>query len=88
MLTVAFNTFEEINSMNLYYFYSRNNNWLPGKIILRPSISSWDNSGIYRSSFIYENGKYYVFYSGISTDNTRGIGLTIGEDIENLKGIK
>ena len=87
MLVVAYVYWEDRNSMNLYYFSSEDNeNWSDGVTILRPSISSWDNRGIYRSSFIYENGKYYVFYSGIGLDYQRGIGLSYGDDITDLIG--
>lgn len=87
MITVAYKSWKDRNSMNLYYFQSEDNvNYSEGKIILRPSLISWDNRGIYRSSFIYEDGKYYVFYSALSTNFERGIGLSYGEHIENLIG--
>lgn len=87
LITVAYRYHKDRNSMNLYYFYSKdNNNYSKGITILRPSLISWDSKGIYRSSFIYEDGIYYVFYSGISKNNERGIGLSYGEHIENLIG--
>ena len=87
ILTVAYKNWKDRNSMNLYYFQSEDNiTYTQGKIILRPSLISWDNRGIYRSSFIYEDGKYYVYYSALSTDFVRGIGLSYGENIENLIG--
>ena len=87
MLTVAYKDWKDRNSMHLYYFESKDNvSYSQGKIILRPSLISWDNRGIYRSSFIYEGGKYYVYYSAISTSFERGIGLSYGEHIENLIG--
>lgn len=87
MIVVAFVDWNDRNSMNLYYFNSKDNmKWNDGITILRPSVKSWDNRGIYRSSFIYENDTYYLFYSGISTNFERGIGLTSGNDISNLKG--
>jgi len=87
LLTVAYRYHEDRNSMNLYYFTSKDNeNYSKGVIVMRPSLISWDNKGIYRSSFIYENGVYYVYYSGISMNNERGIGLAYGEHIENLIG--
>ena len=42
--------------------------------------------GIYRSSIIYENGTYYLYYTGISKKLDRDIGLSYGKDITNLKG--
>ena len=83
LIVVAYRYHKDRNSMNLYYFNSKDNNtYSKGKIILRPSLISWDNKGIYRSSFIYENNTY----SGISFNNERGIGLSYGEHIENLIG--
>ena len=46
----------------------------------------WDNKGIYRSSFIYENGVYVVYYGGTKKDYHHGIGLMYGKDIYKLKG--
>ena len=87
MITVAYYDWNDRSSMNLYYFKSQDEtNFLDGMIIIKPSQVSWDNQGLYRSSFIYENGIYYVFYSGISTNFDRGIGLSYGEHIENLVG--
>ncbi len=87
MITVAYKYHKDRNSMNLYYFNSKDNvEYTKGKIILRPSLISWDNRGIYRSSFIYENNSYYVFYSALDTNFVRGIGLSYGEHIENLVG--
>ncbi len=87
LLSVAYKNWKDRNAMNLYYFKSKDNqDYEQGIIILRPSLISWDNRGIYRSSFIYENGTYYVFYSALSTQFERGIGFSYGEHIENLVG--
>lgn len=87
LLTVAYRYHKDRNSMNLYYFKSTDNeDYSKGIIVLRPSLISWDNKGIYRSTFIYENNTYYVFYSGISMGNERGVALSYGEHIENLIG--
>ena len=87
MIVVAYKNWKDRNGMNLYYFQSKDNvNYSEGIIILRPSTLSWDNRGIYRSSFIYEDGKYYVFYSALNMMMERGIGLSYGEHIENLVG--
>ena len=88
MIVVAYTSWEDRLSMNLYYFKSKDNiNYSEGITILRPSITSWDNRGIYRSSLIYEEGRYYLFYSAMSRDLGRGIGLSYGEDITNLSGV-
>ncbi|MBQ6282481.1 MAG: hypothetical protein IJK66_02965 [Bacilli bacterium] len=88
MIVVAYTSWEDRLSMNLYYFKSNDNiNYDEGIAILRPSISSWDNKGIYRSSILYEDGMYYVFYSAMSRKMGRGIGIAYGEDISNLKGL-
>lgn len=90
MIMVAYKEWKYRNIMNLYYSKSiDNNNWSTAITILKPSEESenWDNSGLYRSSFIYEDGKYYVFYSGINKNNSKGIGLVVGYDINNLKHI-
>lgn len=87
MIIVAYKSWSDRNGMNLYYFSSEDNDtWTKGKIILRPSLLLWDNRGIYRSSFIYEDGIYYVYYSAVSQESERGIGLAYGENIENLIG--
>ncbi len=87
MIIVAFPTRNDSATMSLYYFYSKDNiNYSKGECILKPSNISWDNKGIYRSSFIYENGTYYLYYTGISKKGVRGTGLSYGTDILNLKG--
>lgn len=90
MLLVAFSDWNHHSQMNLYYTYSTDNiNYDIAKVILKPTTGTnyWDNKGLYRSSFIYENNKYYVFYSGIGTNNARGIGLMTGKNIYNLKAV-
>ena len=87
MITVAFNNWNDRAVMNLYYFHSdTETGFKNGTIIIKPSHVSWDNGGLYRSTFIYENGIYYVFYSGISSNFDRGVGLSYGKHIENLIG--
>lgn len=88
MITVAYKNWKEHNNMNLYYTVSQDGiNWNTAKTILEPSKGTqyWDNRGIYRSSFIYENGMYYVYYSGTSKNLHHGIGLMYGSDIYDLK---
>ena len=87
LLVSGYRFHEDRNSMNLYHFVSKDGKTFDkGTIVLRPSISSWDNKGLYRSTFMYEDGVYYVYYSGISMNNERGIGLSFGSDINNLIG--
>lgn len=90
MIVVAFTSWEKRNDMSLYYSYSADGlKWDKAKIILKPSTRGkslvWDNKGIYRSSFIYEDGIYYVYYGGTDLKYNHGIGLVIGKDIFNLK---
>lgn len=90
MITVAYDKWENHNNMSLYYTNSGDGLiWNQAKEILSPTAKStnWDNRGIYRSSMIYENGKYYVFYSGTSKDLHHGIGLVYGENIYDLEKI-
>ena len=59
------------------------------KVIIKPTVGTkrWDNKGIYRSSFIYENDYYYVFYGGTSENYKHGIGFMYGKDIFKLKKV-
>lgn len=64
--------------MNLYYSTSKNGtDFEPFKVILTPTYatSNFDNMGIYRSSIVKVNNKYYLYYSGISSNESRNIGL-------------
>lgn len=91
MITVAFDKWENHNRMNLYYTTSKDGvNWQMAKTIVKPpnKTNNWDNLGIYRSSFIYEDGKYYLFYGATNKDYHHGIGLLYGEDIYNLKQLR
>ena len=90
MLVVAFDKWKNLNKMKLYYTYSLNEtDFVEAKVVLKPEtrMNKWDNSGIYRSSFIYENGKYYVFFGAQSKRNHRGTGLLEGKDLFNLNSI-
>ena len=88
MLVVAFENWQLHNDMSLYYSISSDGiEWKMAKAIMRPTTKTinWDNKGIYRSSFIYEDGIYYVYYSGTNRKLHHGIGLVYGKDIYNLK---
>ena len=91
MLLSSFENGQNRNDMDLYYTKSTDNvSWDTCITILKHSNDplSWDNRGIYRSSFLMKDGLYYVFYSATSTKGTKGIGITYGKDISNLKGIE
>lgn len=90
MLVVAFDKWANHNDMSLYYTKSTDGFiWDTAKEIVRPTINTnnWDNKGIYRSSFVYENDNYYVFYSGTNKKYNHGIGLVYGNDINNLREV-
>lgn len=95
MLVVGFEQLDGYNLsdrhvMNLYYSKSKDNKeWDTLKPILFPSQikNQFDSKGIYRSAMLKEDGQYYIFYSGIGHDDTRGVGLSTGDDIFNLKGV-
>ena len=76
-------------SMDLYYCYSTDNiNYTMADTMLQPSrgTNNWDNQGIYRSSLMYANGKYYLFYPGINDKKgPRGIAVISGDDPFELK---
>lgn len=88
MLVVAFTTWAKRNDMSLYYTKSIDGiNWDIANKVMDPAVKEkvWDNKGIYRTTFIYEDGIYYVFYGGTSRKGKHGIGLIIGKDIFNLR---
>lgn len=88
LLTVAHSKWELVYFMSLYYLYSKDNIiWSSPIIILQNSKNkaNFDSQGIYRSSLIFQNNKYFVVYSGHSKNHTLGIGLVYGRNIKNLK---
>lgn len=90
MILVAFIDWENRAKMNLYYTESKDNrHWSIAKTILTPTTNTnkWDNSGLYRSSILYIDDKYYVFYSGQGTNRAKGIGLVSGESIFDLESV-
>lgn len=64
--------------MNLYYTSSKDNvSYERARVLLAlcNGEANWDNRGLYRSALLCDtDGKYYLFYSGISKDETRGVG--------------
>ena len=78
---------EKLNDMSLYYANSKDGlNWNKMITILEPTIHSqyWDNKGIYRSSILYSDSKYFIFYGGTKKDYHHGVGLVYGKDITKL----
>ena len=87
MIVVAFTKWEKRNDMSLYYCKSIDGiNWSTATKIMDPAVKEkvWDNRGIYRSTFIYEDGIYYVIYGGTSRKNNHGLGLVFGKNIFDL----
>ena len=85
MIVVAFLDFSNRGNMSLYYTKSKDNEtWDEAKEILHPN----EQSGLYRSSILYDNNTYYIFYSDIVKKARRGIGIVYGSDINNLSGLK
>lgn len=88
MILVAYYSWEDRNKMNLYYTKSDDNMvWDIAKIILTPTTNTlrWDNSGLYRSSILYIDDTYYIYYSGQGTNNAKGTGLVYGNDVFDLR---
>ncbi len=84
-IIVAFDNWKRRSKMKLYYTYSLDNiNYEEAK----PILSSPNNGGIYRSSILYLNNTYYIFYSEITNTYKRGVGIMYGTDIEKLSGLK
>lgn len=83
-ILVAFDSWQNRGKMKLYYSSSKDNIvWTKAKEIL-----STNNGGIYRSSILYLNDTYYIFYSEITKTNKRGVGMVYGTSITNLNGLK
>lgn len=84
LLSASPKTNDDHGHMSLYYAFSKDNeNYTKARVILRPrtGTNKWDNKGLYRSSLLYANNKYYCFYSGINTKTGPvGIGLISGND--------
>ena len=84
-IIVAFSKWENRAAMSLYYSKSTDNDtWTKPKEILKPN----NSSGIYRSSILYINNTYYIFYSDIVKKARRGVGIVYGSDISKLNGLQ
>lgn len=79
---------EKYRHMDLYYVFSADNiSYTTAEKIFSHSESgkAFDNMGLYRSSLLYANGKYYMFYSALNKDiGPAGIGLVSGKDIYTM----
>lgn len=87
MIVVAYDKWNNHNKMDLYYTISNDEvNFKDAIKILEPERGTlnWDNSGIYRSSIIYLNDTYYLYYGAVGVTAERGIGLAYGKDITHL----
>jgi hypothetical protein len=66
----------------LFHVFSKNGlnfNLTGSGPIIKPSKFGWDNRTIYRSTFLKEaDGKYRIWYSGVSWGHHSGIGLVEG----------
>lgn len=88
MLTVAYKDINKRENMELYYSKSNDNlNWDKAIRIMSPSTKDnlWDSQGLYRSSMLYLNNKYYLFYSAHDDIMNVGIGLMCGKNINDLE---
>lgn len=84
-IIVAFDDWKKRGKMKLYYSFSKDNiNYSKAKEIVKAP----NNGGIYRSSILYINNTYYIFYSEITKKYKRGIGILYGTDINKLNGLK
>lgn len=88
MVTCAYTNVNHRDTMPLFYTNSKNNiEWSTPIKIMEASANknSWDSQGLYRSSLLYMDRKYYLFYSGHDSNRNNGIGLMYGKNISALK---
>lgn len=88
IVSCAYTTIQQKIFMPLFYTKSKDNIiWDEPIQIMEPSIddSRFDSQGLYRSSLIYENKTYYLFYSAHDKVFNTGIGLRYGSSINKLK---
>jgi len=84
LLSASPKTNDNHSNMSLYYAFSKDNKtYTKARIMQQPSDSEsgWDNQGLYRSSLLFANNKYYCFYSGINTKTgPTGVGVISGDN--------
>lgn len=89
LLATGSDDYYDRENMNLYYARSQDGmSWGTAEAILFPSQDSynWDGGTLYKSSFVYSDGLYYVLYSGKNDYNDIGVGFLFGKDMYNLFG--
>ena len=88
MVTVAYPSWDKHNYMSMYYSKSIDGiRWKNMTRILNPSHQkgAWDEQGLYRSTYIYDGGVFYLFYSGMNAKE-KGVGIALGKSMYSLKG--
>ena len=88
LITCAYIDVNDRSGMPLFYISSKDNIiWTKPIKILNPAVNTlkYDSQGLYRSSLLFENGIYYLFYSAHDKYMNTGIGLMYGENITSLK---
>lgn len=88
LLVVAYSSVKYIHYMPLFYSFSKDNKkWSFPVIILEKSKNpkNFDAQGLGRSSLLYLNNTYYLFYSGHAKGRRVGIGLVYGKNIKYLR---
>lgn len=89
ILTCATTDKNDRKHMNLYYAKSDDGlKFGTAKKVLEPTGNDfdWDGNGLYRSTFMYSDGMYYVLYGGRNDAKNFGVGLLFGKDMYNLYG--
>lgn len=75
---------------NMYYTKTTDNQTFSKPIlIIKPSnrADAFDNQGIYRASLLkLVDGTYHLYYSAMSKNGVKGIGISSGSDISKLVG--
>lgn len=71
-------------NMDLYYAFSKDNEtYTKARTIMRPTrkTQKWDNKGLYRSSLMWANNKYYCIYSAVNAEKgPMGLGIVSGDN--------
>ncbi|MDN4525312.1 hypothetical protein [Fictibacillus fluitans] len=65
-----------------HYISTDGLNWTQSDFYMLPSYGSkrWDNQGLYRSTLVFADYRYYLIYTGISTFNEWRLGLSMSDD--------
>lgn len=78
------------NDADLFYVLQKGESFTIPEMVLKRSENPTANANksIYRASFIKVNDVYYVFYSFVNLDSTRGMSLSIGRNMLGLNGFR